>query len=103
METPFRERRWHQKQCFYADIYQVYSYAHHFNCDTNILLYPSMGSSIKQRYQLAASPDKALLINQIDFDVDLLTESRNLFERLKAIIEAGLLKKHEHVGYDARL
>ena len=76
-----------------ADIYQVYSYAHHFNCDTNILLYPSMGSAIEQRYQLAASPDKALLINQIDFNVDLLTESKSFFESLKAIIEIGLLKE----------
>ena len=76
-----------------ADIYEVYSYAHHFNCDTNILLYPSMGSAIEQRYQLAASPDKALLINQIDFNVDLLTESKSFFESLKAIIEIGLLKE----------
>lgn len=75
-----------------ADIYQVYSYAHHFNCGANILLYPSMGTPIAHRYQLAASPGKALLINQIDFDVDLLTEANEFLGRLKSIVEIGLFK-----------
>lgn len=51
-----------------------------------------MGTPIAHRYQLAASPGKALLINQIDFDVDLLTESKEFLERLKSIVEIGLFK-----------
>jgi 5-methylcytosine-specific restriction enzyme subunit McrC len=75
-----------------SDIYQVYSYAHHFSCSTNIILYPSAGDTIQHRYQLAASPDKLLLINQLDLGIDLLTDASLFAGQVRSIIETALAK-----------
>jgi len=70
-----------------SDLYQVYSYAHHFSCPKNILLYPARKGVSDKKYALNSHPDKFLYTRQIDLDFRLITDSELLLSNVSRAID----------------
>ncbi len=69
-----------------SDIYQVYSYAHHFDCPNNILLYPARDNVSNKKYLLSSDREKCLYTRQVDLDFDLMNKPDRLYDAISTAI-----------------
>ena len=70
-----------------ADIYQLYAYAHRYECPDNVLLFPMVDGVTPETYLIPdSSPRKRLRIAFIDMNRDLRKNKEGLITDLKAIL-----------------
>lgn len=67
-----------------SDIYQLYAYAHRFNCEKNVLLFPQVPGATPRIYSLAGDiSGKRLKIAYVDLNYDLRQDRTRLIGNLR--------------------
>lgn len=69
-----------------SDIYQLYAYAHRYDCSDNVLLYPAMPGLSNREYFLEETNGKRIRIELINMNRDLHRERNAFKQELKAIL-----------------
>jgi 5-methylcytosine-specific restriction enzyme subunit McrC len=70
-----------------GDIYQLYAYAHRFQCRKNVLLFPEVPGAVSQVYELEGNDSGAMLkVAFVNLNYDLRKNSDRLIENLKTAL-----------------
>lgn len=71
-----------------ADMYQLFAYAHRFDCADNVLLYPAVGSKVRTRYhvRLPGVPVAVIRVETLDVGRDLMAERTAVLAELGGVL-----------------
>lgn len=70
-----------------GDIYQLYAYAHRFDCEKNVLLFPQIPGATSRIYKLDGDgSEKRLKIGYVDLNYNLRKDRHRLIENLRDVM-----------------
>lgn len=73
-----------------ADMYQMFAYAHRFDCMDNVLLFPDSGTTVRKRYHIPGTdPARGIRIETVNLLRSLPQEKTALLDELKQILHGG--------------
>jgi len=70
-----------------ADLYQLFAYAHRYECPDSVLLYPKVQGVTAKSYRIPdVHPDKHIRVEFVDLNRDLRRQKDALIEDLRTIL-----------------
>lgn len=69
-----------------ADMYQMYAYAHRYDCNEVVLLYPDTGKISSKTYQLLGQEEKRIRVAVVNMYRDLRKEKKAFLEEMSELL-----------------
>lgn len=73
-----------------ADIYQLYAYAHRYNCSNNILLFPAVSGVSAKTYCVQGDENKQIRIEFLNMSRDMQKSRNDLKDEFKKIFKTAV-------------